>query len=332
MSPDNYVKWATGRRREGHRRVQGGPRQPQVGRQGRKGHATPARPPACRERPRSSSTASSSTARSRSTTSRRRSTRSSRRRRRRSPRARRSTRIYVEMSKENKKNAPAAKDEDEGEKEDTKTVFKVPVGTSPVQGNPNALVTIDRVLRLPVPVLQPRRADAQGRQATSTATRSASSGRTSRSPSTRPPSPPPRRRWRSAPRRATRASGTCTTRFFAAQKDLMNGKDAERRRDREDRDRRRRERRQGEERDHEPYAQEGDRRRQGAVARTSRRAARRTSSSTAGASSARSPRRSSRRSSTKRSRRRRTSSPRARSRARSTRRSSRTARARPRRR
>jgi protein-disulfide isomerase len=52
-------------------------------------------------------------------------------------------RVYVEMTKENKKNAPAAaKDEDEGDKEDTKTVFKVPVGSSPVLGNPNALVTI----------------------------------------------------------------------------------------------------------------------------------------------------------------------------------------------
>jgi protein-disulfide isomerase len=52
-------------------------------------------------------------------------------------------RVYVEMSKENKKNAPAAaKDDDEGDKEDTKTVFKVPVGSSPILGNPNALVTI----------------------------------------------------------------------------------------------------------------------------------------------------------------------------------------------
>ena len=51
------------------------------------------------------------------------------------------TRIYVEMTKENKKNAPAAKEE-EGDKEDTKTVFKIPVGSSPVLGSPNALVTI----------------------------------------------------------------------------------------------------------------------------------------------------------------------------------------------
>jgi protein-disulfide isomerase len=50
--------------------------------------------------------------------------------------------VYVEMTKENKKNAPAAKKEEEGEKEDTKTVFKVPVGQSPVLGSANALVTI----------------------------------------------------------------------------------------------------------------------------------------------------------------------------------------------
>ena len=51
--------------------------------------------------------------------------------------------VYVAMSSENKKAAPAApKEEEEGEKEDTKTVFKVPVGQSPVLGSPNALVTI----------------------------------------------------------------------------------------------------------------------------------------------------------------------------------------------
>ncbi len=47
--------------------------------------------------------------------------------------------IYVAMSEENKKNAPPAEEE---EKEDTKTVFKVPVDKSPIKGNPNALVTI----------------------------------------------------------------------------------------------------------------------------------------------------------------------------------------------
>ncbi len=52
--------------------------------------------------------------------------------------------IYVVMSTENKKNAPAqpAADKGEDKKEDTTTVFKVPVGNSPSLGNPNALVTI----------------------------------------------------------------------------------------------------------------------------------------------------------------------------------------------
>jgi len=51
--------------------------------------------------------------------------------------------VYVATSSENKKNAPAAKDdEDEGEKEDTKTVWKVPVGKSPAKGGEKALVTI----------------------------------------------------------------------------------------------------------------------------------------------------------------------------------------------
>jgi protein-disulfide isomerase len=50
-------------------------------------------------------------------------------------------RVYVEMSKENKKNAPPAKEEEEP-KEDDKAVFRVPVGESPALGPANALVTI----------------------------------------------------------------------------------------------------------------------------------------------------------------------------------------------
>src|SRR5262249_10089272 len=51
--------------------------------------------------------------------------------------------IYVEMSKENFKAAPQKKDDDEeGEKEDTKTVAKVPVGNSPQIGKKDAIVTI----------------------------------------------------------------------------------------------------------------------------------------------------------------------------------------------
>ncbi len=50
--------------------------------------------------------------------------------------------IYVTMSQENFK-APAKHDEEEeGEKEDTKTVWKVPVGNSPVKGPKDAIVTI----------------------------------------------------------------------------------------------------------------------------------------------------------------------------------------------
>jgi protein-disulfide isomerase len=51
-------------------------------------------------------------------------------------------RVYDVMTKENKANAPAAAKGEEGEKEDTTTVFRVPVGQSPVLGSNNALVTI----------------------------------------------------------------------------------------------------------------------------------------------------------------------------------------------
>ena len=52
-------------------------------------------------------------------------------------------RVYAEMTKENKKNAPAAaKKDEEPEKEDTTTVNKVPVGNSAALGPANALVTI----------------------------------------------------------------------------------------------------------------------------------------------------------------------------------------------
>ncbi len=49
------------------------------------------------------------------------------------------SRLYVEASKENKKNQPAPQSDEE--KEDT-TVYRVPVGSSPVLGSPQALVTI----------------------------------------------------------------------------------------------------------------------------------------------------------------------------------------------
>jgi protein-disulfide isomerase len=49
-------------------------------------------------------------------------------------------RIYIELSKENKKTQPAK--DDDAEKADDTTVFKVPVGNSATLGSPNALVTI----------------------------------------------------------------------------------------------------------------------------------------------------------------------------------------------
>ena len=49
--------------------------------------------------------------------------------------------VYVVMSEENHKNAPAAAEEGEN-KEDTKTVFKVPLDKAPARGSANALVTI----------------------------------------------------------------------------------------------------------------------------------------------------------------------------------------------
>lgn len=51
-------------------------------------------------------------------------------------------RVYVEMSKANAKDAPPKADEREPEKEDTTTVFKVPVGASPTRGSATAPVTI----------------------------------------------------------------------------------------------------------------------------------------------------------------------------------------------
>jgi protein-disulfide isomerase len=50
-------------------------------------------------------------------------------------------RIYVEMSQENKKAQPPARDDD-SEKADDTTVFKAPVGNSATLGSPSALVTI----------------------------------------------------------------------------------------------------------------------------------------------------------------------------------------------
>jgi protein-disulfide isomerase len=51
-------------------------------------------------------------------------------------------RLYAELSRENLAKAPKGGDDDEGPPEDTKTVFKVPLGSSPARGGSAPLVTI----------------------------------------------------------------------------------------------------------------------------------------------------------------------------------------------
>jgi protein-disulfide isomerase len=62
--------------------------------------------------------------------------------------------VYAKLSQENKAKAPAPQNRDQAQAED-KTVWKVPVGNSPAKGDDR------RVERFPVPLLQPRRADAR---------------------------------------------------------------------------------------------------------------------------------------------------------------------------
>jgi protein-disulfide isomerase len=50
--------------------------------------------------------------------------------------------LYAQMARENRAAAPKPTDEDSGPPEDTTTVFKIPVGTSPVRGKATALVTM----------------------------------------------------------------------------------------------------------------------------------------------------------------------------------------------
>ncbi len=131
-------------------------------------------------------------------------------RRRRSRPARPKDKVYVAMSAENKKNAPAPRrGRREGRHEDA--CSRSPSGRRPV-GQPERARHHRRVLGLPVPVLQAGRADAQGKSTTPTATRCVSCGRTSPSRSTRARSPQPKSRSKREPRRATTASGTRTTR------------------------------------------------------------------------------------------------------------------------
>jgi protein-disulfide isomerase len=51
-------------------------------------------------------------------------------------------RVYSELARENRARAPKPQAQEEEEPEDTQTVFRIPVGKSPVLGNPNALVTL----------------------------------------------------------------------------------------------------------------------------------------------------------------------------------------------
>jgi len=52
-------------------------------------------------------------------------------------------RVYAELARENRTKAPKPDEDDDGDDDgDTRTVFKVPVGTSPVRGSATALVTI----------------------------------------------------------------------------------------------------------------------------------------------------------------------------------------------
>ena len=276
---------------------------------------------AARRRP--SSTASSSPARSRSTSSRRRSTRSSQKAQAKIAAGTPKDRIYVVMTKENKTNAPPAdakKDQPE-KKEDTTTVFKVPVGSSPVQGNPQrAPITIVEFSDFQCPFcsrVEPTLKQVKEKYGDKV-----------------------RLVWKNEPLpfhpRAEPAAEVAMEaraekgdkgfwdvhdRLFASQPKLEDADlekvatDAGLSLDKVAR------------RDEEPQVQGRDRRRRRSRRRHARRAERRTSSSTAGASSARSRSRSSPRSSTTRSPRPRRSSPRAPRRRSSTTCSSRTARA-----
>jgi protein-disulfide isomerase len=51
-------------------------------------------------------------------------------------------RVYALLSKDNRAAQPPEPDEEDDEPEDTKTVYKVPIGASPARGGPGALVTI----------------------------------------------------------------------------------------------------------------------------------------------------------------------------------------------
>ena len=120
-------------------------------------------------------------------------------------------RVYVVMTKENKTNAPPAdakKDQPE-KKEDTTTVFKVPVGSSPFQGPATAPITIVEFSDFQCPFcsrVEPTLKQVKEKYGDKVRL----VWKNEPLPSTRGQSRRRRSRWRHAPRRATGASGTST--------------------------------------------------------------------------------------------------------------------------
>ena len=226
-------------------------------------------------------------------------------RRRRSPpapRPTRSTRSSPARTRRRRRAQPADAEADRSPPRTTRPSGRCPSATRPVEGRRRRARHDRRVLRLPVPVLQPRRADHRRGHEDATATRSASSG--SNNPLPFHPRAEPAARARDGGPRAEGRQGL----LGRARHALQEPAEARRRGPPRLREGARPRRRQGEGRDQGPQVQGRHRRPTWTSPTTSRPAARRTSSSTAAASWARSRSRSSRRSSTRSSRRPRRSS------------------------